>query len=422
MPAVLVIGSGGREHAIVAALAGGPSRPRVCAAPGNPGMEALADLVPISANDRSAIVRLAREREVDLVVVGPEAPLVDGLADALRSERIPVLGPSRDAARLEGSKAFAKSVMADAGVPTARWGAFTDAGEAIRFARGLEHGAVVKADGLAAGKGVTVASTIEEAERAIGDALGGRFGAAGERVVIEERLLGEELSVIALVDGARIQTLAPAQDHKRLLDGDRGPNTGGMGAYSPAPLGTADLVGRVDATCLRPVVDLLASRGTPFSGVLYAGIMLTAEGPRVLEYNVRLGDPETQAILPRLGEDAFELFLSAAEGRLPDRPVRFEPVAAATVVVAAEGYPGTARSGDPIEGLDRAGAIDRVTVFHAGTRRDGGRTVTAGGRVVAVTGLGATLAEAVDRAYRGVDEVRFPGMQFRRDIASRALR
>lgn len=422
MPSVLVIGGGGREHALVEALERSAAAPEVIAAPGNPGIAASAEVVPIAAGDVAGLVALASARAVDLVVVGPEAPLVAGLADRLRALGIRVLGPDATAARLEGSKAFAKEVMDAAGVPTARWGSFTSVEPAIRFARSLPAGAVVKADGLAAGKGVVVAADEAEAEAAIQSILGGAFGAAGASVVVEERLVGEELSVIALTDGARVAVLAPSQDHKRVGEGDQGPNTGGMGAYCPAPLGTPALLAEVEARCLTPVVQELGRRGAPFSGVLYAGVMLTDAGPRVLEYNVRFGDPEAEVILPRLESDAFELFLAVAEGRLDPAQVRFSSRAATTVVLAAERYPATPRTGDPIEGLEAAGAMEDVFVFHAGTaRREDGAVVTAGGRVLAVTGLGDDLSAATEAAYRGVAQLRWPGMHFRRDIAHRAL-
>lgn len=422
MSKVLVVGGGGREHALVKVLSTSPSHPTVIAAPGNAGIEADAEVVDVPATDVDGQRKLAKEREVDLVVVGPEAPLVLGLADRLREDGVPVLGPSEAASALEGSKQFAKQVMDEAGVPTARWSAFEAVDPALDFVRTLGGRSVVKADGLAAGKGVTVADSEEEAGAAIRAVLGGQHGEAGHRIVVEERLEGEELSVIALVHGEQIVTLAPSQDHKRAYDGDLGPNTGGMGAYSPAPRGTLELMRSVEETCLRPVAEVMAARGTPFFGVLYAGLMLTSDGPKVLEYNVRFGDPETQAILPRLREDAFELFLSVAEGRLVERPVEFSPQAAVTVVLAAEGYPASARKGDPIEGLDQADAMDGVTVFHAGTRRDGDRILTAGGRVLGVTALGDDLAAAVELAYQAVEKIRWPGMHYRKDIAHRALK
>lgn len=421
MPRVLVVGGGGREHALVDALLAAPSQPEVLATPGNAGIAARAETLPIAADDVPRLVQAAVARAVDLVVVGPEAPLVLGLADALRSQGVAVLGPNRAAARLEGSKSFAKAVMDEGHVPTARWGTFREVDPALAFARDLAGNVVVKADGLAAGKGVIVAEDLADAERAIRAILGGAHGAAGSAIVIEEKLVGEELSVLALTDGVELAVLAPAQDHKRVFDGDRGPNTGGMGAYSPAPVGTPDVVRDVEARCLRPIIETLAARGTPFSGVLYAGIMITASGPKVLEYNVRFGDPEAQAILARLESDAYALLRSVAVGRLDPTSVRFSPRPAVTVVLAAEGYPGEPRRGDPIEGLEAVAALPEVCVHHAGTRREGEHIVTAGGRILDVTALGADLEDAARRAYDAVQMIRFRGMQFRRDIAHRAL-
>ncbi len=423
MPSVLVVGGGGREHALVDALVRSPSAPKVFAAPGNAGIEEHATCVSISVGDVDGLVAFARQEGIDLVVVGPEAPLVAGLADRCRAEGILVLGPSRAAAELEGSKAFAKTVMDDAKVPTARWGRFDEADAAVAFARTLP-GAVVKADGLAAGKGVVVASSIDEAEAAIRETLGGKFGEAGRQLIVEERLEGEELSVIALADGKTVSLFAPSQDHKRAYDGDEGPNTGGMGAYSPAPRGTDALLTEVTASCLEPIVDCMASRGTPFSGVLYAGLMLTADGPRVLEYNVRFGDPEAQVLLPRLDEDAFALFVAAASGKLHERSrptIAASAQAATCVVLAAEGYPASPRKGDVITGLDDAAAIEGVKVFHAGTRAEGDQILTAGGRVLGVTALGDDLLAATETAYRAVQRIAWDGMQYRKDIAHRAL-
>ena len=417
MPTVIVVGGGGREHALVRALESSARRPRVLVAPGNGGTR---HNVPIEASDIDALAALAASEAADLVVVGPEAPLVNGLADRLRADGCAVLGPSGAAARLEGSKAFAKTIMDEAQVPTAQWGVFTEVEVAKAFVRTLPK-VVVKADGLAGGKGVVVCDTVDEADRALVDHLSGRHGLASRSVVVEERLEGEELSVIALADGSRVAVLAPSQDHKRLLEGDRGPNTGGMGAYSPTLQGTPELMNEIEARCLVPVLERMAERGTPFTGVLYAGLMLTRDGPKVLEYNVRLGDPEAQAILPRLAEDAYELLLAAARGELASGPVRFSDRAAVTVVMAAEGYPGPVRSGDPIEGLAAAEAMEDVVVFHAGTRRDGDLCRTAGGRVLSVTGLGEDLNRAADAAYRVIPTITWPGVHYRCDIGFRAL-
>lgn len=412
---VLVVGGGGREHALVRALNESPSRPEVIAAPGNAGMTNVA---PVSAGDVDGLVKLATQTSVDLVVVGPEAPLVAGLADKCRAAGIAVLGPSAAAAQLEGSKAFAKSIMDEAGVPTARWGVFTEADPAVAFLDELP-GAVVKADGLAAGKGVIVADSREQAEAAIREVFDGRFGDAGSRVVVEERLEGEELSVIGIADGERVALFAPSQDHKRAYDGDQGPNTGGMGAYSPVPRATPEVLSELTAQCLSPIVDCMKTRGTPFTGVLYAGLMLTADGPRVLEYNVRFGDPEAQVILSRLDEDAYELFSAAARGALEDRPVKASSKAATCVVMASAGYPASSSKGDVITGLDDIGGD--AFVYHAGTKRDGPNVVTAGGRVLGVTGMGDDLDAATEAAYAAVHKISFEGMQYRKDIAHRAL-
>ena len=418
MPSILIVGGGGREHALADVLARSAHRPDIIVAPGNGGIESPWRRRPEA--DVAGWVDLARTERVDLVVVGPEAPLVAGLADRLREIDIPVLGPNAAAAELEGSKTFAKTIMAESKVPTARWGTFDDAGPAIDFARSLSQ-VVVKADGLAAGKGVVVADDLAQAEAAIVASFGGAYGAAGHRVVVEERLRGEELSVMALSDGEAVAVLAPSQDHKRVAEGDQGPNTGGMGAYSPSPSATAELMAEVEARCLVPIVQQMNRRGCPFSGVLYAGLMLTEDGPKVLEYNVRFGDPEAQAILPRLETDAFELFMAVAKGQLDPSTVRFMAGAAMTVVLASQGYPASPRTQDRIEGLPQAASEPGVRVYHAGTERQGDACVTAGGRVLGVTGVGSELAEAAARAYAGVAHIRWPGMHYRRDIGYRAL-
>ncbi len=413
MARVLVIGGGGREHALVEALLGAPSRPVVQVAPGNPGLPKLVQTVPVPATDLDRLVDVARG--ADLAVIGPEAPLVAGLADRLRAEAVPTLGPSAAAARLEGSKAFAKRIMQRAGVPTARFGHFHDAASARRFVRELGGAAVVKQDGLAAGKGVVVASDAATADAAVEAAL-----AAGDSVVVEERLEGPELSVLALSDGARLALFPPAQDHKRLLDGDLGPNTGGMGAYAPAPVGEGAVLAEIRDRCMQPVVDALAEAGTPLVGVMYAGLMLTKDGPRVLEYNVRFGDPEAQVLLPLLAEDAFELMRAAATGALSPRALSVRPGAALTVVLAAPGYPDRPRTGAPIHGLDAIAGDDAVRCYFAGVAEGESGLVSAGGRVLALTGLGPSLADAAAAAYRAAGTVRFEGCQYRRDIGAQA--
>ncbi|MBX6377037.1 MAG: phosphoribosylamine--glycine ligase [Clostridia bacterium] len=419
---VLVLGGGAREHALAWRLAASPSVREVVCLPGNPGMAAQARCLPGDPTDPATVVAAAEAEGADLVVVGPEAPLLAGVSDALRERGIAVAGPSRAAATVEGSKAFAKRLMAEAGVPTAAFRVFDRAEDAVAFLRGQDRPWVVKADGLASGKGVIVPSSPEEAVAAVEAIMVRRaFGEAGARVVVEERLEGEEVSVIALVDGRHVLPLLPAQDHKRLGEGDVGPNTGGMGAYAPVPFlderGLAEVTERV----LQPVVDALAARGTPYRGVLYAGLMLTADGPRVLEFNARFGDPEAEALLPLLEGDLGELLMAAAVGDLGDARVAWRPGACVCVVLAAPGYPGEPRRDLPIDGLERAAALTGIHVFHAGTAVRDGRFVTAGGRVAAVSAVGPTLRDAVDAAYDAVSLIRFPGRQFRRDIAARAL-
>jgi len=426
---VLVVGSGGREHALAARLAADADVDEVLMAPGNPGMTTIGRCVDVAVDDLDGLVALARDTSVDLVVVGPEGPLVAGLVDALGAAGIPAFGPSRGAAQLEGSKAFAKSVMDAAGVPTAGWIATSSREEALaaldRFAApGVPW--VVKADGLAAGKGVVVTADRAEAEAAIDAALvDGRFGAAGATLVIEEFLDGPERSLFAVCDGDDAVLLAPAQDHKRARDGDQGPNTGGMGAFCPVAgfsLGESHVDGLRD-TVILPILRELARRGTPFRGLLYAGLVDTASGPKVLEYNVRFGDPETQVVLPRLTSSLIDLLRASATGSAATHdgvasvPVVFGDDAAVTVVLASAGYPETSRSGDVIDGTEDAASLDRVQVVHAGTAIDGaGRLVTAGGRVLAITGIGADLADARERAYDAVDRIRFDGAQHRTDI------
>jgi phosphoribosylamine---glycine ligase len=417
---VLVVGGGGREHAIVRALRRSPQSPELLCAPGNAGIAADATcLDEVDAGDVEAIVSAARSNDVGLVVVGPEAPLVAGAVDALEQAGIAAFGPSAGAARLEGSKAFAKQLMAEAGVPTASHTILRDREEALQHLSCAPYPAVLKADGLAAGKGVIICQSEAEAREAVEVFFTEqRFGTT--EVVLEEFLEGEELSLLALCDGENVVPLAPAQDYKRIFDGDEGPNTGGMGSYSPVPGIDTERVEEIADSVHQPIVELMARRGDPFRGVLYAGLMLTAEGPRVLEFNVRFGDPENQAVLPRLDSDLLELCLASREpGGLAGAGASFSDDWAVTVVLASAGYPESSSKGDVISGLDEAAAI--AEVIHAGTARRDGEIVTAGGRVLNVTGLGPTPADARERAYDAAGRISFDGMQMRSDIAARAV-
>jgi phosphoribosylamine--glycine ligase len=418
---VLLVGSGGREHALAWKLAQSSRMGELHAAPGNPGIGGLAQLHDVGVGDLEQLTELAGRLRADLVVIGPEAPLVAGLADRLRAAGIATFGPGAAAAQIEGSKAFAKEVMAAASVPTAAY-AICDTPAAAQLAIAEIGGrVVVKADGLAAGKGVIVCESVAEAEAAVRSCLiDRRFGESGTRVLIEERMEGPEVSLLALSDGERVVALAPARDHKRLGDGDTGPNTGGMGCFSPVPDVRPDLVDEIVATVHRPVVDELRRRGTPFSGCLYAGLMLTAQGPRVIEFNARFGDPETQAILPRLEGDLLDALQRAAAGTLEDGLLAAADRACVSVALAAAGYPDAPQLGAAISGVEKAQALDGAMVFHAGT---GGRPealTVAGGRVLNVSAVGADLGAARDLAYRAAGQIRFSGAQYRTDIAADA--
>jgi phosphoribosylamine---glycine ligase len=420
---VLVVGSGGREHALCWALAASPLLTQLWCAPGNPGIAELAACVPLGATEIPALVGFARENAVDLVVPGPEAPLVAGLADALEAAGIPCCGPTAAAARLEGSKTFAKEVCDAAGIPIARWERFDEAEAAREFVRRRGAPLVVKADGLAAGKGVVVAATEAEALAAIDAMMVARgLGEAGASVLIEECLTGEELSFFALCDGAHAVPFGSAQDHKRVGDGDTGPNTGGMGAVSPWPGMTPELEEAIMAGIIRPALAEMVRRGSPFRGVLFAGLMNTADGVKLIEFNARLGDPECQALLLRLRSDILPALLAAYDGELAHFDLRWDEAASVAVVVAARGYPEAPRRGGAIEGLERAAALPGVRVFQAGTGRDAdGRLIAAGGRVLTVCGTGASVGAARDAAYAGVDAIAFPDGFCRRDIGARAL-
>jgi phosphoribosylamine--glycine ligase len=418
---ILVVGSGGREHALAWALKRSPSTGDVYVAPGNGGTGSVAENVAIAADDIDSLLRFASEKRIDLAVVGPEAPLVNGIADRLNAEGKRCFGPTRAAARLEGSKVFSKEFMRRHGIPTADFEVFDDAAAARRFVRRQGAPIVVKADGLAAGKGAIVAKSIEDAERAVEEIMVEKaFGAAGDRVVIEECLDGEEVSIHAVCGGGKATLLPSSQDHKRVSDGDNGPNTGGMGAYAPVRRVGDDVRRQVFEEVVLPTLDGMAKEGNPFAGVLYAGLMMTRKGPRVLEYNVRFGDPETQVLLPLVKSDLAHLLYESAGGTLPERVELHSDRCAATVVVASRGYPGSYEKNLPIAPLDAIDDESRV-VFHAGTKRTGSGLVTSGGRVVAVTAWAKDLAGALRHAYRGVEQVRFEGAFWRSDIGRRGL-
>lgn len=417
---VLLLGAGGREHALAWALSASSVLTRLYAAPGNPGIAQVATCVPLDITDHDAVIAFCRAQAIHYVVVGPEAPLVAGIVDDLAAAGIKAFGPSKAAAQLEGSKGFTKDLCQAFGIPTAAYGRFGDEAAAKAYVRAQGAPIVVKADGLAAGKGVTVAATVEEALAAVTACFSGTHGAAGAEVVIEEFMTGEEASLFALTDGSVVLPFGSAQDHKRVGEGDTGPNTGGMGAYSPAPVLTPALTERALDTIIRPTVAGLAARGTPYRGVLYAGLMLTADGPKLVEYNCRFGDPETQVLMPRLKDDLLLLMLACTDGTLSKMSCRWFDTHAMTVVLAAKGYPGTVKKGTPIRGLDAA-AGDGIEIFHAGTAMVDGTLVANGGRVLNVTATGPTLAEARTRAYAAVDRIDWPDGFCRRDIGWRAL-
>ncbi|MGH7894568.1 MAG: phosphoribosylamine--glycine ligase [Candidatus Binatia bacterium] len=419
---VLVVGGGGREHALVWRLRRSSQVEAMFCAPGNAGIADLAECVPIAAGDLPALVRFAKERAIDLTVVGPELPLTLGIVDRFGDAGLRAFGPGAAGAQLEGSKVFTKELLERAGVPTAFFGAFGNEGDAVRYVQEVGAPVVVKADGLAAGKGVFICETPQRATDAIRQVMRDRiFGDAGARVVVEEFLGGEELSFMALTDGTTVLPLAPSQDHKRVGDGDQGPNTGGMGAYSPPPLATPALEAHVMADVIHPVVEGLARQGIRYRGVLYAGLMVKDGRAKVLEFNVRFGDPEAQVLLARLDADLADLMVRTCDGRLAGTTITWDRRAAVCVVLAAEGYPGATLKGRPIRGLEQLDDWDRGIVFHAGTKRVGGQVVTDGGRVLGVTALGDTIRDAVDEAYRAIDRISWTGMHYRRDIGHRAL-
>jgi phosphoribosylamine---glycine ligase len=418
---VLLLGSGGREHALAWAIAASPLLRRLYCAPGNAGIAGVAECITLDIADHGAVAAFCQAHDIGLVVVGPETPLVAGIVDDLSQAGIRAFGPSRAAARLEGSKGFTKDVCARYAIPTAACARFGDLDAALAHVQA--HGApvVVKADGLAAGKGVTVATSVAEAQAAVREVFSGRFGAAGADVLIEDCLEGEEVSFFALCDGNTALPLATAGDHKRAFDGDTGPNTGGMGAFSPAPAITDELSSQVMREIIDPTLAAMRDLGAPFKGVLYAGLMLTQSGPSLLEYNVRFGDPECQVLMVRLKDDLLTLLLASVDGTLDKMSVRWWPDPALTVVLAAKGYPGAYETGSAIGGLEAAGAVPGVEIFHAGTRRDGDRILAHGGRVLNVTARGSSLAEAQARAYRAIDLIDWPDGFCRRDIGWRAV-
>jgi phosphoribosylamine---glycine ligase len=418
---VLLIGSGGREHALAWAIAASPLLGKLYCAPGNAGIAEVAQCVDLDVGDHAAIIRFCGDNKIDFVVVGPEAPLVAGLADDLATARIKVFGPSKAAAQLEGSKGFTKDLCREFSIPTGAYGRFDNAAEAKAYLARQPIPIVIKADGLAAGKGVVVAETRAAAETAIDACFSGAFGEAGTEIVIEEFLVGEEASFFALVDGTHAIPLATVQDHKRVGDGDTGPNTGGMGAYSPAPVMTPEMIRRTMDEIIRPTVAGMAKRGTPFKGVLFLGVMITESGPRLYEYNVRFGDPECQVLMMRLKSDLLPALVATADGVLKNFDLRWHDDAALTVVMAAKGYPGAYEKNTVIAGLDQAKGKPGVEVFHAGTRREGGRLLAASGRVLSVAARGKTVSEAQQRAYQAVRSIDWPGGFYRNDIGWRAI-
>ena len=418
---ILLIGSGAREHALAWALARSPLVSKLYCAPGNAGIAAVAERVPVAATDSDRLVAFARDNGIGFVVIGPEAPLVAGLWDRLEAAGIKALGPSAAGAALEGSKGFVKDLCAANGIPTAAYGRFGNAVEAKRYAQMMPLPVVIKADGLAAGKGVIIAETRTEADAAIDSMFEGAFGAAGHEVVVEEFLEGEEASLFVLTDGEHIVPLGGAQDHKRAYDGDNGPNTGGMGAYSPAPVLSAAVMNLALTRIVRPTIAAMAARGTPYMGVLFAGLMVTKDGPKLIEYNCRFGDPECQVLMTRLKSDLAAALIATREGRLSSLTLEWRDEAALTVVMAAKGYPGDYTKGSIIRGLDEAAALPGVEIFHAATERKDGDWIATGGRVLSVTARGASVAEAQARAYAAVDKIDWPGGFCRRDIGWRAI-
>jgi phosphoribosylamine--glycine ligase len=421
---VLVIGSGGREHAIAWSVLKSKKVTKLYCAPGNAGTAAIAENVSIKADDVDGLLKFALDKKIDLTIVGPEIPLVMGLVDVFAKNKLKAFGPDKDGAQMEGSKVFTKNLFRKYNIPTAAFGEFDNSKDAVSYIKAnKEYPLVVKADGLAAGKGVIIAQSESEATAAVADIMDRKiFGAAGGRVVIEEFLEGEEASILAFTDGWAVLPLPASQDHKRIFDGDNGPNTGGMGAYAPTPLITPELLKTIMDTVLYPTVKALRSEGIIYKGILYAGIMVTKSGPKVLEYNVRFGDPETQAVLPLLKTDITDLCLAAIDGKLKDIKLEVNDGAAINVVLASKGYPGNYEKGKVINGLDAFADRDDMMIFHAGTALKNGRVVTAGGRVLNVTAIAPDIKSAIDKVYKNIDMVNFEGVYYRKDIGKRALK
>jgi phosphoribosylamine--glycine ligase len=415
---ILVIGSGGREHALAWKLRQSPHIDRIFCAPGNAGTGEIAENISIPATDLQSLVRFARENRIDLTVVGPDDPLAAGIVDLFTAENQRAFGPNKSAARIEASKIFAKELMRAHNIPTAVARTFSDSNDALRYCEQMKFPLVIKADGLALGKGVTIATDLDAARLTVDEMINqGRFGDAGRQIVIEEFLKGAECSLHVLMDGENYLVLESARDHKRAFDGDKGPNTGGMGAFSPANNWNGKLQSRFEAEIMQPLLRGLKQEGVTFRGLLYPGLIITSDGPRVLEFNCRFGDPETQALLPRMKSDLLPLLEAAIDGKIRGCAIEWDTRAAVTVVLASACYPGKYEAGKPISGLDEAAKLDNVQIFHAGTKRDGGDVKTAGGRVLAVTALGSTIEMARERAYEAVSRIHFGGCQFRRDIA-----
>jgi phosphoribosylamine---glycine ligase len=418
---VLLVGAGGREHAIAWKLTQSPHLIKLYVAPGNPGTAELGENIPLDIDDHANVVRTCHDKQVDLVVIGPETPLAAGLADDLIQAGMKVFGPSQKAAQIESSKAFAKAFMERHQIPTAKYQIFTDPQQALDYASHIDYPIVIKASGLASGKGVIIPETLQDSQNAIKQIMEDHsLGAAGDELVIEERLTGLEVSLLAFCDGKIARPMIPAQDHKRIHDGDQGPNTGGMGAYAPVPICPPTMVEELTKTILQPTIDALADEGRPFIGVLYAGLMLTPAGPKVIEFNCRFGDPETQVILPLLDSDLLDIFLACADGRLKDIDIKWKPGAAACVVLASGGYPGEHQTGQVITGLDTE--LSHIQIFQAGTKQLDDKIVTAGGRVLCVSGWDKDLEQALSRTYTAIKPISFTGMQYRRDIGHKTLK